>query len=144
MINCLDRNCSTKFHCASRKTDFFCSQTCRKKSWKMRKLSCSENGTKEQIESKSTGVCASQECSKPGNLRCSGCRTVGYCSAECQKKDWKQHKVNCQKTAPTGQDRASDQKPSSSGSRCKMRPEMNLTRQIQDEMMENPFMRQYM
>ena len=134
-----------KLHCDRCKNEFYCSQRCRKKSWKVHKLSCSENGTEERIESKSAGVCASQECSKAGNLSCSGCGTVGYCSAECQKKDRKQHEVNCKKTAPTGQDRATaDQKPSSSDSRCKTRPAVNPTRQVQDEMMENPFMRQFM
>ena len=133
-----------RLHCARCKNEFYCSQPCQKKSWKVHKLSCSENGTKEKIESKSTGVCASQECSNPGNLRCSGCRTVGYCSAECQKKDWKQHKVNCKKTVPTGQDKASDRKPSSSGSRFKTRPDVSPNRQMQDEMMKNPFMRDLM
>ena len=27
--------------------------------------------------------------------RCSACNIVGYCSKECQKKDWKQHKISC-------------------------------------------------
>ena len=29
--------------------------------------------------------------------RCSGCGKVSYCSEECQKKDWKKHKVDCKK-----------------------------------------------
>lgn len=29
--------------------------------------------------------------------KCSGCNKVHYCSAECQKEDWKAHKPNCHK-----------------------------------------------
>ena len=29
--------------------------------------------------------------------RCSHCRKVYYCSKECQLKDWKAHKLSCQK-----------------------------------------------
>ena len=29
---------------------------------------------------------------------CSGCRDVRYCSVECQKVHWKQHKLECEKT----------------------------------------------
>lgn len=36
-----------------------------------------------------------QVCSKPGTLRCGACKTIRYCSAECQKKDWKTHKQVC-------------------------------------------------
>ena len=31
--------------------------------------------------------------------RCSGCRIVSYCSRECQKLDWLQHKMECKKNA---------------------------------------------
>ncbi|KAJ7054610.1 hypothetical protein C8F01DRAFT_1162157 [Mycena amicta] len=40
-------------------------------------------------------------CKKPGDggpaslQRCSRCRTVPYCSRECQTSDWKNHKKNC-------------------------------------------------
>ena len=32
---------------------------------------------------------------------CKGCRCVYYCSKKCQKKDWKQHKINCVSTYTT-------------------------------------------
>ena len=28
-------------------------------------------------------------------LKCAGCEKVFYCGAECQKKDWKEHKPVC-------------------------------------------------
>ncbi|RPA72403.1 hypothetical protein BJ508DRAFT_381582 [Ascobolus immersus RN42] len=35
-------------------------------------------------------------CSKSGKLlQCGGCKTVSYCSKECQKTDWKAHKSIC-------------------------------------------------
>ncbi|KAJ7051184.1 hypothetical protein C8F01DRAFT_1067180 [Mycena amicta] len=33
----------------------------------------------------------------PKLLQCSGCFKVGYCSKECQTKNWKAHKPNCKK-----------------------------------------------
>jgi len=35
-------------------------------------------------------------CKKETSNKCSGCRTVYYCGAECQRADWKCHKPNCQ------------------------------------------------
>jgi hypothetical protein len=34
-------------------------------------------------------------CNKPGTLRCSSCSNARYCSTDCQKRDWKQHKAVC-------------------------------------------------
>ncbi|KAF7315697.1 hypothetical protein MIND_00085300 [Mycena indigotica] len=34
-------------------------------------------------------------CDKPGVSRCSDCRTTYYCGPECQRADWKTHKVAC-------------------------------------------------
>ena len=43
------------------------------------------------------GVC--EVCEKmEGTKRCGGCKTVSYCGAECQKKDWKRHKRACGKS----------------------------------------------
>lgn len=40
--------------------------------------------------------------SSTGLMICSSCRSphVRYCSAHCQKLDWKRHKVSCRKAAP--------------------------------------------
>jgi len=36
-----------------------------------------------------------------GSCRCSACRTARYCSKECQKEHWKQHKTACKVLAAT-------------------------------------------
>ncbi len=52
-------------------------------------VACSANGdAMEQVCS----VCSKRQ----GKLkRCSACHLICYCSAECQKKDWKEHKLVC-------------------------------------------------
>lgn len=44
-------------------------------------------------KSKSLHLCA--KCQKPSIERCGTCKQVYYCSPECQKADWKKHKLNC-------------------------------------------------
>ncbi|KII90500.1 hypothetical protein PLICRDRAFT_52228 [Plicaturopsis crispa FD-325 SS-3] len=44
-----------------------------------------------QVQSK----CARRGCDKSSDKRCSKCRSAGYCSVECQKQDWKLHKLVC-------------------------------------------------
>ena len=52
-------------------------------------VTCSANGdTVEQV----CMVCEKRQ----GKLKkCSACHVTCYCSAECQKKDWKEHKLVC-------------------------------------------------
>jgi hypothetical protein len=50
-----------------------------------------------------TGLGAEKRCQKCGSLgkpkllACSGCKSVSYCSVNCQKTDWKTHKGTCRK-----------------------------------------------
>jgi hypothetical protein len=41
---------------------------------------------------------------KAGNslLKCAKCKTVKYCSPDCQKKDWKKHKQVCKQMQDEG------------------------------------------
>ena len=39
--------------------------------------------------------CSKEGCDKPGVSKCSGCLNVQYCSRECQKADWRNHKQTC-------------------------------------------------
>ena len=38
-----------------------------------------------------------EKCSKPAPKKCSSCKRVHYCTPDCQKQDWKFHKITCQK-----------------------------------------------
>lgn len=48
----------------------------------------SESGVKDDI-----GLC--QKCEKDASTKCTGCRKVFYCSKECQKLHWNDHKDVC-------------------------------------------------
>jgi hypothetical protein len=50
-------------------------------------------GTGDQGELLACKVCAKVE----GAQRCARCRAVSYCGKDCQKADWKAHKVGCRK-----------------------------------------------
>ncbi|KAJ7762107.1 hypothetical protein B0H16DRAFT_527355 [Mycena metata] len=41
-------------------------------------------------------------CSKPAANRCSACKIVSYCSAKCQRADWKAHKTQCKAASQGG------------------------------------------
>jgi hypothetical protein len=38
-------------------------------------------------------------CNKEGSLRCAGCKEARYCSNDCQKVDWRTHKLLCKSAA---------------------------------------------
>ena len=38
-------------------------------------------------------ICAT--CNKAAETKCTNCRKVFYCSKECQKRHWKEHKYDC-------------------------------------------------
>ncbi|KAJ7617735.1 hypothetical protein FB45DRAFT_932559 [Roridomyces roridus] len=41
-------------------------------------------------------------CGEPADNRCSACKTVSYCSKECQRGDWKTHKAACKAATSAG------------------------------------------
>lgn len=64
--------------------------------------SCLDEKRKEYKGVKKTGKCCNDQCPLPGRvaersslLYCTACKLVQYCSAECQKVNWKYHKHQC-------------------------------------------------
>ena len=57
----------------------------------------SSNGKEDanELTNAGYGKCANPECNETGKLKCAACASVVYCSAQCQKKHWNAHKVNC-------------------------------------------------
>ncbi|KAK2958696.1 putative zinc finger MYND domain protein [Blattamonas nauphoetae] len=43
------------------------------------------------------------KCGRPADKRCSQCKSVFYCSADCQRNHWSTHKYSCKKVEPTKQ-----------------------------------------
>ena len=37
------------------------------------------------------------DCGKDGAKKCGACGEAYYCSRQCQRRDWKKHKAECQK-----------------------------------------------
>jgi hypothetical protein len=42
-----------------------------------------------------TMQCALPSCSKAAKRKCAACKSLGYCSREHQRADWKAHKKEC-------------------------------------------------
>ena len=64
--------------------------------------SCLDEKRKEYKGVKKTGKCCNDQCPLPERvaersslLYCTACKLVQYCSAECQKVNWKYHKHQC-------------------------------------------------
>jgi len=59
---------------------------------------------KKGLEFDARKVCDGPECREVEDVKkfgfCSACKTVRYCSKDCQKKDWKKHKLTCKKPTP--------------------------------------------
>lgn len=88
---------------------YYCGRACQKADWKLHKSSCSK-ATKSQPEtSESTAnrdaledhshSCVKCNRSNVPMSRCTRCKNVFYCGRDCQKADWKVHKLNCSKTS---------------------------------------------
>ncbi|KAJ7441149.1 hypothetical protein FB451DRAFT_1466631 [Mycena latifolia] len=45
--------------------------------------------------------CAILHCSEEGKSQCARCKSVFYCGADCQKKDWPTHKRHCKRANAT-------------------------------------------
>lgn len=55
-------------------------------------------------------ICAAPGCGVTAGLRrCSGCRTVRYCSMECSRAHWQEHKADCRRAQAEAADRAQQQ-----------------------------------
>ncbi|XP_062503148.1 uncharacterized protein LOC134180085 [Corticium candelabrum] len=52
-------------------------------------------GSPQMAKSRSSNCCSLCLSSTPNLKRCSRCHITLYCSTECQKKDWKDHKKHC-------------------------------------------------
>ena len=50
---------------------------------------------KDSTANVTTGSC--NRCNKDTTKKCAGCKSVHYCSRECQKQDWAKHKKFCKK-----------------------------------------------
>ncbi len=48
-------------------------------------------------DTSSVPICVCASCKKPSlkMKKCAGCESVNYCSKECQKQHWKEHKAVC-------------------------------------------------
>ena len=55
----------------------------------------SENANVSTNLEKKSHICGLPGCNQPGTKGCSSCLNERYCNAECQKKDWKIHKIMC-------------------------------------------------
>lgn len=47
------------------------------------------------IVSNDSKYCSGFQCVSPGTFKCGRCKKVRYCSKECQKNSWKDHKQKC-------------------------------------------------
>ena len=68
--------------------------------------SCLDEKYKEVKSVTKMGVCYNPNCSLPGKkverskmFCCTRCREANYCSVECQKADWKNHRLDCDEHA---------------------------------------------
>ena len=98
--------------CSKCKSVFYCSSACQAKDWTnihnkicrtLQALHESNPSSQKQnprVDNEKVGRCGNTYCrvvSKDLKV-CTRCRNISYCSQDCQRKDWKNHKAIC--TAP--------------------------------------------
>ena len=54
-----------------------------------------------EAEEKDELLCGFVECQNLSKQTCSSCKMIKYCSRECQKVDWPQHKAKCKQVSQT-------------------------------------------
>lgn len=69
-----------------------CSKKCKRE---FRKILAAQYAEKTGEPSCLGFICNKCKVIKPDIKQCSGCKMVRYCSLECQKSDWKNHKPCC-------------------------------------------------
>ena len=54
------------------------------------------------MKKKYNHICENVNCDKIGIKNCGGCKIAKYCGRQCQKNDWKKHKIACIKMRQIG------------------------------------------
>ena len=83
--------------CSKCKLQYYCSKECQQSDWKNHKAVCREGYSEETSVAELQEACS--VCSKKGSKKCSNCKLQFYCSKQCQKKDWKNHKAICKEVS---------------------------------------------
>jgi MYND finger len=83
-------------------SEFYCSKTCREKAQEKHRPDClaKQQERKERREKKAKKVqcdTCQQKLPYTQMKKCSRCRQATYCSVECQRKAWAEHKAHCVK-----------------------------------------------
>jgi len=108
--------------CSRCKGTSYCSKSCQLTDWSKHKTSCQILTKEGKPEDYSQSDRAKDGCAGCGGTsdtlkKCSGCKTISYCSKSCQQSDWSKHKTNCQ--SPSSQ----SDKPGTSSQDPEMRKE---------------------
>ncbi|RIA79565.1 hypothetical protein C1645_840398 [Glomus cerebriforme] len=101
MDNCKLCQKPSTSRCAKCHQIFYCSRECQKEDWNEHKKSCGNspvvknNETIDENFRKFPIMNDCKVCQKPSTSKCAKCHQIFYCSRECQKEDWNEHKKSC-------------------------------------------------